>query len=80
MKLFMTMITAALVATACASPQEKYDDERMEAKEEYEKDLKQSEEEFKGDTAELNKDRAKDMIDNSDDANVDIEEDKIELE
>lgn len=76
----MILATALLFAAACSSPQEKYDDQRMEAKEEYNDEVKQAEEEFQEDGSDQRKDRAKTMIDNSDDVEVDVEEEKIDLE
>lgn len=80
MKLVLSLIAAAILGVACSSPKEKYDDQKMEARKEYNKDMEQAEEEYQGDESELRKDRAKGMVEESDDVKVDVDKNKIDLE
>ena len=80
MKVFTMLMGAALLATACASPKEKYEDQKMEAKEDYKEDVKQAEEDYYGEDDDAKKERAKEMIDKSDDVNVDVDKGEINLE
>lgn len=80
MKFVLSLIAAAFIGVACSSPQEKYDDQKMEAKKEYNKDIEQAEEEYEGDESDLRKDRAKGMVDDSEDVKVDVDKNKIDLQ
>lgn len=80
MKFIFTLLATSLIAMGCSSPSEKYDDQRMEAKKDYNKSLKQAEEEYQGEESGLRKERAKDMVDESEDVNVDIDNNEIDLE
>lgn len=80
MRFSFLMMALFLIGAACSSPQETYDDQRMEAKRDYKEDIKQAEEEYEEDEGDLNKDRAQKMIDQSEGVEVDVEENKIDLE
>lgn len=76
MKFFTLLAALLLIGTGCSSPQEKYDEERAEAKEDYEEQMQEADEEYREDK----KDEAKDLIDEGSDVNVGKKKRSIEVQ
>lgn len=79
-KIPMLFLSALVVASACSSPTEKHEERQADAKREYNKEMKESQEEYQEEDLETRRDKAKDMVDNSDELKVDKSRGKIQVD
>ncbi len=76
---YLMMLTLGLFVLACSTPKERYDDQRMEARKEYRQSVDEAKTEYNEEESASNKARAKNMVDNSENVDVDVENEAIDL-
>jgi len=76
----MLLISVLALVSACSSPQERHEERQADAKEQYNEDLKESQEQFEEEELNAKRDDAKDMVDDSDDVQIDEGEGRIQVD
>ncbi len=74
------MIAAFALTTACSSPREKHEERQEEARERYHNDMESSQEKYYDEDLEVQKEEAKEMIDDSDSIDVNKDDGRIRVD
>ena len=79
MKKILMLATLTVLAAACSSPKERYEERQADARSAYDESLKEAQEDYKEEELDGKKEQAQEMIEDGDAVNVNEDEGKIQV-